>query len=84
MCFYCVQKYRPGHKCEGQLSTLLVLAENEECEEYHECLEQEDELEEIIREPQISLNALTGVQNYRTIRIKRIVSAGISIGRFKE
>ena len=36
-------KYRPGHKCEGQLFTLMVLADNEENDDGVECLEEEEE-----------------------------------------
>ena len=51
----------------------MVVPESDETEEFMECLEQEEEIEEIVREPQISLNALTGVHNYRTMRIKGTV-----------
>ncbi|GJR80310.1 hypothetical protein Tco_0151095 [Tanacetum coccineum] len=33
LCFYCDQKYEPGHKCSRQLYSLVVLADNEEEEE---------------------------------------------------
>ena len=72
LCFYCDQKYTPGHKCEGQLFTLMVVPEVDETDEFMECLDQE-EIEESVQEPQISLNALTGVHNYKTLRIKGTV-----------
>nr|GEZ34841.1 hypothetical protein [Tanacetum cinerariifolium] len=33
LCFYCDNEYVPGHKCKGQLFTLVVLADQEEQEE---------------------------------------------------
>ncbi|GJX28487.1 retrovirus-related pol polyprotein from transposon 17.6 [Tanacetum coccineum] len=65
-CFYCDQRYTPGHKCSGQMYALEVLA-GTECEE--ECLG-EEELGEV---PQISLNAMHGIPTYRTMRIKGVV-----------
>ncbi|GJS18308.1 putative mitochondrial protein [Tanacetum coccineum] len=68
-CFYCDQRYTPGHKCSGQMYALEVLA-GTECEE--ECLG-EEELEELGEVPQISLNAMHGIPTYRTMRIKGVV-----------
>ncbi|GJT42858.1 retrotransposable element Tf2 [Tanacetum coccineum] len=68
-CFNCHQKYTPGHKCNGLMYALEVLADNDSDEE---CLE-EEELGELREVPQISLNAMHGVQTYRTMRIKVIV-----------
>ncbi|GKB32364.1 putative mitochondrial protein [Tanacetum coccineum] len=42
LCSYCDQKYVPGHKCSGQLYSLLVLADNDEEEE--EFLDADDSL----------------------------------------
>ncbi|GJR48128.1 hypothetical protein Tco_1316231, partial [Tanacetum coccineum] len=55
LCFYCDQKYTPGHKCSGQLFSLMVLADGDE--ERFEWEEQED-LIGVEEMPQISLNAL--------------------------
>ncbi|GJS60183.1 putative mitochondrial protein [Tanacetum coccineum] len=68
ICFYCDKKYVLGHKCEGQLFTLVVLVDLEEQEEEfvnaYEVLEVM-ETEEI--QPQISLNALSGVNNFSNV-----------------
>ena len=43
LCFYCDKKFVPGHKCEGQLFSLIVLADNEELEEEFEDAKDGDE-----------------------------------------
>ncbi|GJR87380.1 reverse transcriptase [Tanacetum coccineum] len=61
----------PGHKCAGQLFSLVVLPDEEEyeenCEEETEENKVVDEFEEI--QPHISLNALTGINNFQTMRV---------------
>ncbi|GJS16173.1 retrotransposable element Tf2 [Tanacetum coccineum] len=78
MCFYCDQKYAPGHKCSGQVYCLEVIVENtmkeSKEEDQEECLDDSIPLEpgpELLGEinPQISLNAITGSSSFRTIRI---------------
>ncbi|GJZ16700.1 hypothetical protein Tco_0552823 [Tanacetum coccineum] len=71
LCFYCDQKYLLGHKCVGQLFS-LVLVPNEE-DYFEDCLDDEEEnrtsmgIQEL--QPQISLNALTGTNNFQTMRV---------------
>ena len=67
LCFYCDKKFVPGHKCEGQLYSLVVLAEDEEVEEEYE--DAVGEIEEDEMQPQISLNALNGQSSYKTLRV---------------
>ncbi|GKB25466.1 reverse transcriptase [Tanacetum coccineum] len=70
LCFYCDKKFVPGHKCEGQLYSLVVLGENEEMEK--EFVDAEDSLEGNGSEevqPQISLNALHGMSSFQTLRV---------------
>ncbi|GJV53710.1 Fe(3+) dicitrate transport system permease [Tanacetum coccineum] len=76
-CVYCDQKYVPGHKCSGQMFVLEVLATPEgEEEEFsgEECLEEclVEEFSPVPQEqnPQISLNALSGITNFQTMRVK--------------
>ncbi|GKD93495.1 hypothetical protein Tco_1373332 [Tanacetum coccineum] len=68
-------EYVTGHKCPVQLYSVVVLAEEDE-EEGNEgelkCLE-EEEIKEIIRSPQISLNDLNGVLGYNIMRIRGTV-----------
>ncbi|GJW18472.1 LysM domain-containing GPI-anchored protein 2 [Tanacetum coccineum] len=81
-CFYCDQRYVPGHKCNGQLYSLEVVANMAESDDsmldlsanvIEDIREEEEFLEcsQTIKEnPQISLNALTEVNAYKTMRIK--------------
>ncbi|GKD15258.1 reverse transcriptase, partial [Tanacetum coccineum] len=67
LCFYCDQKYMPGHKCSGQVFSLEVMGID---------VEEDGDLmltEEIDEQPLISLNALSGVNTYRTMRVKGCV-----------
>ncbi|GKB44027.1 gypsy/ty3 retroelement polyprotein [Tanacetum coccineum] len=75
-CFYCDKKYVSGHKCEGHVFTLEIRRTRIE-----ECLEKEEEEEsdmisyELIdptpqTSPHISLNALSGIPTYNTMRLK--------------
>ena len=76
LCFYCDQKYTPGHKCSGQLFSLEVLGDEEGSESVGEEVVQleEEMLEHVVEEqtvcPQISLNALAGVNTFHTMRVK--------------
>ncbi|GJV38095.1 retrotransposable element Tf2 [Tanacetum coccineum] len=73
-CFYCDQKYIPGHKCSGQLHSIEVIAEgdldnyidgdNETCED---CM---GDMVGVTDNPQITLNALSGLNSYQTIRVR--------------
>ncbi|KAJ0920389.1 putative nucleotidyltransferase, Ribonuclease H [Helianthus annuus] len=67
-CFYCNEKYVPGHSrvCKGKKQLFLV-----EVEEYQEDDEGEilEEVEKIQGTPQISLNALMGIPSYSTMQV---------------
>ncbi|GJZ95232.1 gypsy/ty3 retroelement polyprotein [Tanacetum coccineum] len=59
------------HKCAGKLFSLLLIPDDEDC--FEDCV---DELEENRNsmgiqdlQPQISLNALTGTNNFQTMRV---------------
>ncbi|GKB15562.1 putative nucleotidyltransferase, ribonuclease H [Tanacetum coccineum] len=78
LCFFCDQKYSPGHKCSAQMYTLEVVASEEMFEEDDDCVLTKQgvvntmEEEELVR-PQISLNAMTGVPSYQTMRVRGYV-----------
>ncbi|GJW14002.1 transposon ty3-G gag-pol polyprotein [Tanacetum coccineum] len=57
----------PGHKCSGQLYSLVVLADDEE--EYFEAEEGGEELMTPDEIPQISLNALNRANTFQTMRV---------------
>ncbi|GJV14755.1 reverse transcriptase [Tanacetum coccineum] len=73
-CFYCDQKYTPGHKCIGQVYLLEVIADADELDNDEEILicasENREKFEQLYEEvPHISLHALNGVQSYQTMRV---------------
>ncbi|GJR97539.1 putative mitochondrial protein [Tanacetum coccineum] len=85
LCFYCDQKYIHGHKCSGQMFVLKVsLDEREDIEDNLETHLGEEVkspnengellLSEFYASPQISLNAISGVCTYNTIRGKAMVT----------
>ncbi|GJT30932.1 retrotransposable element Tf2 [Tanacetum coccineum] len=72
LCFYCDQRYSHGHKCSGQMYCLEVAGCEEEIKD-EDCVD--GELDQVVvREedvmPQVSLNAMNGVNSYQTMRIK--------------
>ncbi|GKB80299.1 ty3-gypsy retrotransposon protein, partial [Tanacetum coccineum] len=75
-CFYCDQKYTPGHKCEGQMFTIEIREEEEEV--FDDCLEEVSSvmtgyvLPEEVQQctPHISLNSLAGIPIHNTMRVK--------------
>ena len=79
LCFYCDKKFVPGHKCEGQLFSLVVSPMNdEEDDSVEEFVDAIDELVEVSAEeelqPHISLNAFTGENSFKTMRVVGIVA----------
>ncbi|GJW52952.1 putative mitochondrial protein [Tanacetum coccineum] len=76
LCFYCDQKYVPGHKCSGQMFALEVLVDTSDDateEDFllpdHATPLQKETGELIEYTPQISLHALSRVPHFRTIRV---------------
>ncbi|GJV06396.1 gypsy/ty3 retroelement polyprotein [Tanacetum coccineum] len=77
LCCYCDKKFMPGHKCNRQLFSLVVLADEVEMDE--EYMDAEEDLVELINEelvPQISLNALSSVDSFQTLRVIGFSSRG--------
>ncbi|GJR97175.1 retrovirus-related pol polyprotein from transposon 17.6 [Tanacetum coccineum] len=73
-CFYYDQKYFVGHKYSGRLYSLEVVSENDnelvievEDEAFKDCVK---EVITIESSPQISLNALSGLNSFQTMRVK--------------
>nr|GEU35335.1 hypothetical protein [Tanacetum cinerariifolium] len=71
LCFYCDQKYTPGHKCSGKLFSIVLLAD-EELKSEEEYMKKESLMPEDL--PQVSLNALNGANSFQTIRITGKIS----------
>ncbi|GKB03552.1 retrotransposon-related protein [Tanacetum coccineum] len=76
LCFYCDQKYVPGHKCTGQLYSLIVWADDEEEEEFLDADETLADSAQEEMQPQISLNALSGISSFQTMRVIGLVAKG--------
>ncbi|GKC50171.1 putative mitochondrial protein [Tanacetum coccineum] len=74
LCFYCDQRYSHGHKCSGQMYYLEVIGCDEIIEDEDGVIsEQEPVIVSEVEEdtmPQVSLNAMNGVNNYQTMRVK--------------
>ncbi|GJV94613.1 putative mitochondrial protein [Tanacetum coccineum] len=72
LCFQCDQKFVSGHKCSGQAFALELIIDSGPQMEM--CLMEGNEEQFVLLEvtneeiPQISLNALTSLTSYRTIR----------------
>ncbi|GJW61429.1 retrotransposon-related protein [Tanacetum coccineum] len=83
LCFYCDQKYTPGHKCSGQLYSLEVIGEGLDVEEDGDMQLTEEGVmntytTSLIDEPPlISLSALTGENSYRTMRVRAYVRKNV-------
>lgn len=76
LCFFCDEKYVSGHKCKGQVYRMeFIVVDEENFESPATETESREEEEEIINNisyenmPQISLNALSGVNSYHTMRV---------------
>nr|GEW46137.1 retrotransposon-related protein [Tanacetum cinerariifolium] len=72
--FYCDQKYAPGHKCSGQLHSIEVICGDDfdnyidgDGETYQDCV---GVMVEVTDSPQITLNALSGLNSYQTMTIR--------------
>ena len=72
-CFYCDEKYSPGHKCAAQVYGLEVIGEDspqedEELDDWSKVVE--EEVMRVQEEPlQLSLSALSEANSYFTMRV---------------
>ena len=75
LCFWCDEKFSPGHRCKNrQLYMLTVQDEGEGLEEEMEDEGlMEDSGQAIEDNPQLSLHALEGTYNFQTMRLKGTV-----------
>jgi len=73
LCFYCDEKYTPGHKCTAQVYTIELENPEEETKEADkgQILQELPEDSSVFCEevPHISMNALTGFNTYHTMKI---------------
>ncbi|KAJ8751836.1 hypothetical protein K2173_026032 [Erythroxylum novogranatense] len=68
LCFYCDEKFVPGHRCVRPQLFMIEDCNEVPSEEPEEKTENEEEGE--FRMPEISFHAITGVPNPQTIRVK--------------
>ncbi|GJZ49966.1 transposon ty3-I gag-pol polyprotein [Tanacetum coccineum] len=78
LCFYCDEKFVPGHKCSGQLFSLEICAAESNSEEYElEALLEEPLVqnfgEYVTDTPVISLHSMTRESTYKTMRVRAYV-----------
>nr|GEW22175.1 hypothetical protein [Tanacetum cinerariifolium] len=73
-CFYCDQKFVPGHKCSGQLHSIEVIVDGDldnyidgDDETYEDCV---GDMVGVTDSSQITLNALSGLNSYQTMRVR--------------
>ena len=69
ICFFCDEKFQPGHKCKAQVYRLEIIdgSDDEEVKEEEQLEGEQEDLEEEM--PQISLQALAGINAYQTMRL---------------
>nr|GEW76284.1 hypothetical protein [Tanacetum cinerariifolium] len=73
-CFYCDQKYAPGHKSSGQLHSVEVICRDD----FDNYIDSDDETYQdyvgdmvgVTDSPQTTLNALSGLNSYQTMRVR--------------
>lgn len=75
LCYFCDKKYGLGHKCKVKRHLYSIELEKAEWEGYEEekVPEEEEEMDtlvkDLIKNCEISLQALNGIKGYRTLRI---------------
>ncbi|KAJ7960249.1 Ty3/gypsy retrotransposon protein [Quillaja saponaria] len=80
LCYWCEEKYVPGHKCRrSQLYQIVLEMEEEEVMEYDTEVSNNISITEICEEeqqetPRISLHALWGLDEYQTMKIEGIMN----------
>lgn len=75
MFFWCDEKYTPGHICtKNKQLFILEVYEGSEEGEVHEYVVEKETCEESALSPHMSVHALDGIVDYRTIRVKGSIS----------
>lgn len=71
LCFWCDEKFIPGHNCWGRKQFyFLEVGEEEEEWEVSDGLSKEGAIDESTLSPQMSVHALDGTIDYRSMRVK--------------
>ncbi|XP_060212277.1 uncharacterized protein LOC132639908 [Lycium barbarum] len=71
LCFFCNEKYVPGHKCRNLKQLYLLEFEEEDkcCEQESPTEEADQAIEKIQEKLDISMHALNGSLGYKTLRV---------------
>lgn len=74
LCFFCDERFTPGHKCKSKLYSIKVVQledpeDEKENFDDNSTLEGEEELQEEHGSAHISLNSIHGVNSYHTMRV---------------
>nr|KYP32928.1 hypothetical protein KK1_046280 [Cajanus cajan] len=75
LCMFCDELFTPGHQLKHKRSQLLVMELDEEDQDVDNATEKEEDVGIISSEgiatetPQLSLNAMTGIPGYQTMRV---------------
>lgn len=67
LCYFCDEKYTPGHHLKHKKTQLYMLEMDEDDEKVEDDVSSSEEEEE---QMQISVNAVAGVSDFRTMRVK--------------
>eukprot|EP00253_Pinus_taeda_P027778 PITA_27778 len=75
LCYYCDEKYSPGHKCKEPIffqidATHYNSSEEDLPLEEHEAVEEDNQKDNVPDEPIISLHALAGISSAQTLKIR--------------
>eukprot|EP00253_Pinus_taeda_P034242 PITA_34242 len=74
LCYYCDEKYSPGHKCkEPKCVQIDVTHYNSSEEDQHEGLEEDNQKDNVPHELVISLHALAGISSAQTLKIRGFI-----------
>eukprot|EP00253_Pinus_taeda_P028301 PITA_28301 len=78
LCYYCDEKYSPGHKCKEPKFFQIDATDYNSTEEdppldEHEPLEDDNQQDNVSDEPVISLHALAGISSPQTLKIRGFI-----------
>jgi len=78
LCYYCDEKYSPGHKCKEPKffqidATDYSSTEEDPPLEEPEAIEEDNQKEMVSDEPVISINALAGISSPQTLKIRGFI-----------
>eukprot|EP00253_Pinus_taeda_P017311 PITA_17311 len=78
LCYYCDEKYSPGHKCKEPKffqidATDYISSEEAPPLEEHEEEEEDNQKDNVLDKPVISLHALVGISSPQTLKIRGFI-----------